>query len=220
MNNEDILSTMTLVDWKAYNAEAVPDWIRGLASADPKERFISYQLLEGRLIYYKVGWETFDQGYGISIILASDLQLKTLPFLIALLELENVEGKKDILGLLEYFATFGNMNPEGEIYAKRAEDLRNAVWKERKTYIKFLQSDDAKLRLYAFGLLCLFKEHINEIANLIISAMYIESIDEIKYRMYLCFRSYYGNNLNLPSEELRQLQEIEEFINKKSKTEF
>ncbi|HEX3049805.1 MAG TPA: hypothetical protein VHP83_04055 [Aggregatilineaceae bacterium] len=151
-----MLEGLDQIDWKSRDAENVPDLIRGIVSKDKETRSRAHELFEHKVVLGGESFETTDLGYGIASIFRTDLLLVVLPFLIELLNEDQVPAKGEILYDVKWMSEFVRLKPAGEIYHERARQLRAAIWANSDTYIRLLHDQDADTRIEVVFLLIEF----------------------------------------------------------------
>jgi hypothetical protein len=106
-----------------------------------------------------------------------------VPFLIELLNYEQVQEKELILALLQFMASYTYFQYEGEIYITKAQQIHEAIWGGLDIYIKLLNSNSAPVRVAIVDLISEYPEYAERIVPLILQRLELEDNDEVRAKI-------------------------------------
>jgi hypothetical protein len=165
------------IDWYSLGFESIPKVMKDLLS---ENRDSAYDILHESIVIGDSGYDNWNLRSGISRILKSDLHLALTPFLIELLDFDEISNKEYEYDILIDFVAYVDFRDEGEIYYRRAWKIRNSVWKGKEIFVKHLSSENNKTRLGSFALLCSFNEHYEELIPILLDRIRLEQSMEVK----------------------------------------
>ncbi len=152
-----MLEKMSNIDWEQLQAPKIPSWLYQMTSEDEKIRSEAHvhfgeQVLHTLAISDEIKLNNAE-------LFRNNIQLTALPFLIELLEDDNVHDKNKILYAFHTMITYIHFIDSNDTYYSKAMELRNAVWEYHDIYIDCLESRIRKTQIATIQLLAEFGEH-------------------------------------------------------------
>lgn len=203
-----MLEELNTIDWTSRNAEQVPAWILGLASDDKQTRQRSFNNFEEYVVFGNRSFEEVNLMWGLSNIFQTDVPILVVPFLIELLDNEQVPEKDNILYFLHRMALYVEFHYEGDLYLERARQVRLAIWEGLDTYLKLLKHPDPMVRIVTIELLTLYSEYSQQVFTNIICQLKRET--HVKTIVIALKRLSYSliKGTQLPTDVLGEYKEL------------
>lgn len=189
-----MFETLDTIDWEIRNASDVPHWLRQLCSSDLESARRAGQHIADDVI--KIWHQDHWHDDGISRILDTDVPLLIVPFLIEVLDIDTKINKTSILTLLIGLSDYEYMHYEGDVYAKRAHQVHEAVWNGHLVYLKLLKHPEDRVRLETVGLLSNFKDHANVVVPNLREAILNEPNSDIQQKMVKCMKEFFPDEVD------------------------
>ncbi len=104
------------------------------------------------------------------------------------------------------------MQDEGEIYKRRAIQIREAVWAGHDVYINLLQSDDPTCSSI-FSLLIEFKDHAKVIFEPLLENAFLEKAQEMQVRKINSLETVFVEGGLLSDQQLLAFKQVKDEIN-------
>src|SRR5258708_3065377 len=149
-----MLENLDQVAWERIGAKEVPEWLRALCSADRIKRNAAFKELE----YYLVPWEAQELcAFGSEQLLelvSREAIIRTIPFLIELLGVEEIGDKELLLLLLTELLDFRNgeiclEEPQKDTYRSYVRLIHNVVYEVAAQYEHLVQSASPEIQMGA-----------------------------------------------------------------------
>jgi hypothetical protein len=151
-----MLDGLDQIDWTALGEHDIPGWLKHLSFGDRGTRREAFSKLSDAL----TPWEVFDGLYSEELpqLVKREAAYLIIPFLIQMLEIQELENKEFMLSLLHHLAWYIDLGEyvaenDHEQYQYYARRLYDAVYKGIETYRELAQSNNYEVRQSAKSLL-------------------------------------------------------------------
>ena len=160
-----------IVDWEELGFPQIPELLNNLFHSDPYKRGQSYSTIQRQIVFGGESFEDIGAGYGISLILKSDVHVFLIAALLSLLEQQHGTEVKYILSLLSEMADYVELKDTNELLRERIMLVRGAIWGGLEIYTHILQSNDTNHIESASNLLIKFPEYFTHLIPLYLQVL-------------------------------------------------